>query len=128
MQQVVSCSDNRIIWFMWSRTFVRGEIWSTEQEKCDVQFSINIIKYVASEQNALNCDRLSKYQFNEIFPVVKITVCFYHFIQCLWRKVQELGLDCEYLNKENSVSLHFRMCTALAQLPPEVPDHGCLEI
>jgi len=29
--------------------------------------------------------------FKDIFPNAKINVCFFHFCQCLWRKIQSLG-------------------------------------
>jgi hypothetical protein len=29
----------------------------------------------------------------DVFPAAQIRGCFFHFTQCLWRKVQELGLN-----------------------------------
>ena len=39
------------------------------------------------------------------FPGARIHGCYFHFTQCLWRKVQRLGLVEEY--KENTAIRHF---------------------
>lgn len=62
-----------------------------------------------------------------VFPAVEVKGCYFHMRKCIWRKVQDLGLACEYMKNEE-VRMIIRMCAALAFLRPEdVPD-GWLEI
>lgn len=62
-----------------------------------------------------------------IFPNIRVSGCNFHFNQCLWRKVQELGLTEEY--KQNAeVRLHIRMCAALAYIPLTEVENGWLSI
>lgn len=63
----------------------------------------------------------------EVFPLVEIHGCLFHMKQCMWRKVQELGLTNEYRENEE-VRLHIRMCAALAFLKQEDVHDGWLEI
>lgn len=62
-----------------------------------------------------------------LFPQVNIQGCNFHWNQCLWRKIQNLGLVNEYRENEN-IRLHLRMCSALAYLPLEDVDDGWLLI
>ena len=48
--------------------------------------------FVDFEQGAIKA-------FREEFPGVEVKGCHFHFIQCKWHKIQELGLSVEY--KEN---------------------------
>ncbi|GBN13774.1 hypothetical protein AVEN_258100-1 [Araneus ventricosus] len=50
------------------------------------------------------------------FPSVNILGCNFHFNQCLWRQVQNLGLVPDYKDDEE-IRLHVRVCAALAYLP-----------
>lgn len=61
------------------------------------------------------------------FPNADINGCHFHFTQCLWRKVQELGLVRKYMEEEE-IRLHIRMCAALAHLPVEDVEEGWLSI
>ena len=56
--------------------------------------------------------------FLSIFPHGSVEGCFFHFAQANWRKLVDLGLRQTYINDE-TVSIHVRMLTALAFLPPE---------
>ena len=57
-----------------------------------------------------------------IFPSCKISGCFYHFTQYLWKKIQELGLAVDYKNNEEVR----RMCTSLALIPVDNVEDGWL--
>lgn len=61
------------------------------------------------------------------FEDIKLFGCNFHFNQCLWRKVQSIGLSTLYVQNE-LVRRHVRMCAALAYLPPEYVDEGWLSI
>lgn len=63
----------------------------------------------------------------EVFPTTKIHGCHFHMTKCLWRKVQDLGLSVEYRGN-SEISLHVRMCAALAFLKPEDVLDGWVEI
>jgi hypothetical protein len=47
------------------------------------------------------------------FPNAMLRGCNFHFNQCSWRQVQELGLVCLYRENEE-VGEHVRKCAALA--------------
>lgn len=62
-----------------------------------------------------------------VFPTVELNGCHFHYTQCIWRKVQEVGMVTEYKNNDE-IRLHIRMCAALAYLPLEDLDDGWLTI
>lgn len=64
---------------------------------------------------------------NFLFPLVKIIGCNYHFNQCIWRKVQDIGMVTDYTH-DYEVRLNVRMCSALAHLPLDQVDEGWLLI
>lgn len=63
----------------------------------------------------------------EVFPSVHVHGCYFHMKQCIWRKVQELGMTREYRENEE-VRMQIRMRAALAFLRPEDVSNGWLEI
>lgn len=63
------------------------------------------------ETSAINACRVE-------FPDASISGCNFHFHQCLWRKIQELGLVVEYKDCE-AIRTFCRMCAALSHLPIE---------
>ena len=57
------------------------------------------------------------------FPNADIQGCLFHFGQCLWRKIQELGLRAWYNQPRGEKSLLIKMFTALVFVPINlVPD------
>ncbi|XP_035208214.1 uncharacterized protein LOC118182940 [Stegodyphus dumicola] len=60
-----------------------------------------------------------------IFPSLNIRGCNFHLNQCLWRKIQDLGLVNEYRHNEE-IRTHLRMCASLAYIPAECVDDGWL--
>lgn len=61
------------------------------------------------------------------FPQVKLSGCNFHLNQCLWKKIQQIGLVVDYTeNKE--VRDICRMCSALAYLPLEFINDAWLYI
>ena len=52
----------------------------------------------------------------EVFPDAQIKGCFFHFCQCLWRKLQGLGLAVAY-KEMPEIRTWFRMVLALPMLP-----------
>lgn len=63
----------------------------------------------------------------EVLPSVEIQGCYFHFKKCLWRKIQEIGLTCEYRENEE-IRLSTQMCAALAFLKTEDVQDGWVEI
>lgn len=62
-----------------------------------------------------------------IFPTSEVKGCNFHFNQCIWRKVQELGLVKDYIENEE-IKMHVRMLAALAYIPPDSVDEGFIKI
>lgn len=54
--------------------------------------------------------------FKEVFPNSEIKGCFFHFQQCIWRKIQENGLQNKYA-VDSDFSLQIRYLSALAFVP-----------
>ncbi|KAG5897272.1 hypothetical protein JTB14_011438 [Gonioctena quinquepunctata] len=88
---------------------------------------INIIPAVYSPlpgKKTQTYERFIKIDFEEavimaikrILPNVKIAGCNFHFNQCLWRKVQSIGLV-EGHGNDGSIRLHIQMCASLAFFP-----------
>ena len=50
------------------------------------------------------------------FPGIAIQVCFFHFSQCLWRKVQSLGPSDWYKNDQDARSF-IQRSASLALVP-----------
>lgn len=63
----------------------------------------------------------------EEFPDSKISGCTFHFTQSLWRNIQSLGLTSLYKSNDEVRNI-FKMCAALAYLPPEQVEDGWLII
>ncbi|XP_077293846.1 uncharacterized protein LOC143916571 [Arctopsyche grandis] len=53
-----------------------------------------------------------------VFPGVENKVCFYHFEQCVWRKIQSSGLEVQY-HEELDFALSIKQLKALAFVPWE---------
>lgn len=57
----------------------------------------------------------------KVFPDAQVKGCFFHFSQCLWRKLQNIGLAVSY-KELPEVRTWFRMALALPMMPlPQVP-------
>ncbi|KAB0801058.1 hypothetical protein PPYR_05412 [Photinus pyralis] len=56
--------------------------------------------------------------FDEEFPNIEKTGCFFHLSQSVWRKVQNEGLKARYQN-DHEFSRWIRMIPSLAFLPPD---------
>jgi hypothetical protein len=54
--------------------------------------------------------------FRFVFPSVSQSGCFYHFSQCIYRQVQQHGLQNDY-SQQDDFSLFIRMLAALAFVP-----------
>lgn len=65
--------------------------------------------------------------FRSVFPRSQLKGCNFHFNQCLWRKVQSLGLAKMYI-ENTEVKEHIRKCAALAHLPPHSIEDGWISI
>ena len=57
------------------------------------------------------------------FPSSQVKGCNFHFNQCIYRKIQELGLVKDYTENEE-VRTYIRMIAALAHIPPQCIDYG----
>lgn len=55
--------------------------------------------------------------FKEEFPRSEIRGCFFHFTQCVWRKIQTNGLQTKYAQDSN-FALQVRLLCSLAFIPP----------
>ncbi len=64
---------------------------------------------------------------SSIFSKNCVQGCYFHYSQCIWRKVQELGLSVSYIN-HTDVREWIRRFTALPLLPIKDIDDAFLEI
>ncbi|XP_050063222.1 uncharacterized protein LOC126552545 [Aphis gossypii] len=62
-----------------------------------------------------------------IFPGIKLRGCHFHFTQCLWRKIQDVGLASVYKQNED-IRMHVRKCGSMAYLPLDKIDDAWLII
>ena len=53
----------------------------------------------------------------EYFPEVQSTGCFFHLQQCVWRRVQHLGLVGAYEEHDGRFAMSVRCLAALAFVP-----------
>ena len=56
---------------------------------------------------------------NETFPTAHVQGCFFHLSQCVWRKIQSLGLTNAYVENEEVRTFAKALC-ALAFLPEQM--------
>ena len=63
-------------------------------------------------------EKAAQNAFGRHFPEVEMKGCFFHLCQSVHRKVQELGLQQDYLSDE-SLRIHAKMLPALAAVPPD---------
>lgn len=49
---------------------------------------------------------------------VEVKGCFFHFTQCIWRKIQKCGLQEKYAS-DSQYAINLRMLCALAFVPPD---------
>ena len=57
-------------------------------------------------------------EFVNVYPDAAIKVCFLHYAQANWRKVQQLGLSTFYL-ENHQMRILIKCFTALASVPPK---------
>ena len=65
---------------------------------------------------SVDFERAAINHIRKIFPDTIVYGCFFHFGQCLWRKIQSLGLQSWYT--ETSNALIIKQFQALAFVPP----------
>ena len=56
---------------------------------------------------------------SQLHPNAKIKGCFFHFTQCVWRKVQDIGLSGEYNKNQPQVVKFVRRMAGLPMLKPD---------
>ena len=59
--------------------------------------------------------------FKEEFPGVQVKGCHFHFTQCIWRKIQELGLSVEY-KEDKKVRVWLEFFKTMAFIPIDLLD------
>ena len=61
-------------------------------------------------------ERASRNAFKEVFPQIRIYGCLFHYTQCIWAKVQKLGLTHSFKSNPE-ISKFTRLLMALPFLP-----------
>ena len=51
------------------------------------------------------------------FPLVEVSGCFFHLQQCIWRKIQSLGLTAAYRESDEKFALSAKSMAAVAFVP-----------
>ena len=83
------------------------KVWQQIKKKCP---TISNATFMTDFELAnINALRLT-------FPQSRMKACFFHFKQCIWRKVQSCGLQKNYITDED-LNLKIRMLGALSFLP-----------
>jgi hypothetical protein len=57
--------------------------------------------------------------FEQEFPGLIVTGCFFHLGQCCWRKCQQLGLATTYAEEDGLFAFWIRCLPALAFIPSD---------
>ena len=78
----------------------------------------NPLNYIIDYENAVFK------AIERVFPMAEMHGCLFHFTQCLWRKVQECGLQVEYNKRNSQVKKMVKRCSALAFLPLDRVDNA----
>ena len=65
---------------------------------------------------------------NELYPGCQLSGCNFYFNQCLWRKLQNVGLSVQYARKESVVREHVRSVAALPHLCPADVHEGWMAL
>lgn len=63
----------------------------------------------------------------EVFPGVRMQGCYFHFTQCIWRKVQKHGLAAAY-SRHEAVNTSIGYLLALPMLPYDQIPGGFQEV
>ena len=67
--------------------------------------------------------------FQQVWPLTVVKCCFFHLTQNIWRKVQTVGLQADYIHDED-LAMRIRQIPALAFVHPfdvyELFDHVAL--
>ena len=71
------------------------------------------------EMSMINC-------ISRVFPGSRIRGCLFHYSQCIWRKVQELGLVVRY-KEDQPFNRVVRRASALPLVPPALVDDVWME-
>ncbi|CAG9315619.1 unnamed protein product [Blepharisma stoltei] len=59
-----------------------------------------------------------------LFPYAQIRGCFFHFSQCFWRKIQELGLATNYKTDGSALRSYAKVIQSLALCPLDQIDEA----
>ena len=65
---------------------------------------------------------------NELYPGCQLSGYNFHFNQCLWRNLQNVGLSVQYAQKKSLVREHVRSVVALAHLRPADVHEGWMAL
>ncbi|QQP52192.1 Uncharacterized protein FKW44_004253 [Caligus rogercresseyi] len=87
------------------------------EETYSIIFNFIKNKEIVPISITIDFERAAINEIKNVFPEAKIYGCFFHFGQCLWRKLQGLGLQNWYKNENNQHII--KKFQALAFLPPD---------
>ena len=72
------------------------------------------------EQFSMDFELASSNAFRAVFPEAIEELCFFHFAQSMWRRLQEAGHSVAYMNEENSeLREQFHALISLSHVPPD---------
>jgi hypothetical protein len=66
----------------------------------------------------MDFEKAAQNAWQQTYPTAEISGCFFHLGQCVYRKIQQLGLSGPYLAKDN-FRVETKLLPALAFLPPD---------
>ncbi|KAL3692881.1 hypothetical protein R1sor_006532 [Riccia sorocarpa] len=62
--------------------------------------------------------------FKEVFPAARLRGCYFHFSQCIWRKIQSTPEFLTCYGKKVEFAFNLRKLMALAFIPPADTEHA----
>lgn len=76
----------------------------------------SLSQYLNPESIMMDFEKAAMNAVKSEFPNTSINGCFFHLSQCIWRHLQEAGLQKNYI-QDSEFALHIRMLPALAYVP-----------
>ena len=73
--------------------------------------------YAQPQSMLLDFEKAAINSFQQFWPHTVVKCCFFHLTQNIWRKVQAVGLQANYINDED-VAIRIRQIPALAFVHP----------
>ena len=81
------------------------------------------------QSSMLDWEPAARNAIKEMYPQIAICGCWFHYTQCIWRKIQKLGLSSTFKN-DIRVQTFVKQLMAIPFLPASLinPDYSCIQL